>query len=89
MQSSTMVETQMLDGYRLLLSPGPACYETRVNSCVRSPEKQTSFTTAPRFGARRRPTVNPEAPLYDTRPSTFILRRNQPKVSIPISKRDI
>ena len=80
--------TAPLDRSDVLSTPGPACYETRVDSCVREPAKQTSFTTAVRWKVRK-PTVNPEAPLYDTRPSSYLLHKKQPRVRIAEAKREI
>lgn len=80
--------TLTMDRSDIMSTPGPACYETRVESCVREPAKQTSFTTAPRW-AIHKPTVNPDAPLYDTRPASFLLHKNQPRVKIAEAKREI
>ena len=77
-----------LDGSTSVPTPGPACYETRVNSCVRNTIKQMSFTTAPRW-SKGKPTVNPAAPLYDTRPSSWLLHKTQPRVRMTEAKRDI
>lgn len=70
------------------LSPGPACYETRVDSCIRKPERQTSFTTQKRF-AEARPAASPEAGFYDTRPSVHLLLKKEPVIKIPTAKRVI
>ena len=80
--------TIAVDRSEVLSTPGPACYETRVDSCVREHAKQTSFTTAARWQVRK-PTVNPEAPLYDTRPSSYLLHKKQPRVRIAEAKREI
>ena len=72
----------------LTKSPGPACYETRVNSCLREPAKQTSFTTEVRW-KQKKPLVNPDAPLYDTRPSLHLFHKQMPRVRITTAKRDI
>ena len=69
-------------------TPGPACYETRVDSCIRQPNRQTSFTTAPRWHTNR-PAANPAAPLYDTRPKSWLLHKMQPRVRITEAKRQI
>ena len=58
----------------VISTPGPACYETRVDSCLKEPAKQMTFTTAQRWVIRK-PVVNPEAPFYDTRPSTYLLHK--------------
>jgi len=47
-----------------------------------------SFTTAPRWG-NSKPIVNPAAPLYDTRPSSWLLHKVQPRVRIAEAKREI
>ena len=87
-QRGGMSSTITLDRSDLISTPGPACYETRVDSCVRESSKQTSFTTAARWQVRK-PTVNPEAPLYDTRPSSYLLHKKQPRVRIAEAKREI
>ena len=83
-----MSSTITLDRSDLISTPGPACYETRVDSCVKNRSKQTSFTTATRWKVLK-PTVNPEAPLYDTRPSSYLLHKKQPRVRIAEAKREI
>ena len=69
-------------------SPGPACYETRVNSCVRNTIKQIKIPMAKRFTAPK-PIVNPHAPLYDTRQAVVVLRKRSPTVRIAEAKRKI
>lgn len=69
-------------------TPGPACYHTGVESCIKTPEKQITFTTAPRF-VERKPSVNPDAPFYDTRPALYLLHKKQPRIRIAEAKREI
>jgi hypothetical protein len=51
--------------------PGPAAYDTRINSCIQSPEKQTSIGKAKRFKAA----LPDHSPVYDTRPAVHLLRK--------------
>jgi hypothetical protein len=69
-------------------SPGPACYETRVDSCIKAPCKQTTIPKATRF-VQPRPAASPEAGFYDTRPKLRLLLRTAPTVRIAEAKRDI
>ena len=70
------------------ISPGPACYDTRVESCVRSRERQPSFTTEKRFIEVKQAAL-PEAGFYDTRPSVHLLLKKGPSVKITTAKRVI
>ena len=47
-----------------------------------------TFTTTPRWRDPK-PTVNPSAPLYDTRPKSYLLHRIMPRVRIAEAKREI
>lgn len=63
-----------LERSTIMSTPGPACYNTGVESCIKTPEKQITFTTAQRF-VEKKPTVNPDAPFYDTRPALYLLHK--------------
>jgi hypothetical protein len=54
--------------------PGPHDYDTRVNSCNMSPHKQTRMTREKRF-REERPSVSPDAPLYDTRNALALIKK--------------
>ena len=75
-------------GFEMEASPGPACYETRVNSCIRSPERQTTIPKTKRF-LLPRPAASPEAGFYDTRPKLHVLLKTAPTVRIAEAKREI
>ena len=77
-----------IDHSDICVTPGPSDYETRVNSCIKESAKQTSFTTASRWGTAK-PLVNPDAPLYDTRPSSYLLHKTAARVRITEAKREI
>lgn len=65
------------------ISPGPADYETRVNSCQKTIHRQPSFTTEKRFLVLNKPATRPDAPFYDTRPAIHLLLKKGPTVCIP------
>lgn len=84
MPMSHMSQTMDISG----ASPGPASYETRVDSCIRAPCRQHTIQTAKRF-MEPRPAASPEAGFYDTRPKLRLLLRTAPTVRIAEAKRDI
>ena len=71
------------------ISPGPADYDTRVNSCHKNIQRQPSFTTEKRFLNLNKPAARPEAGFYDTRPAIHLLLKKGPTVCIPTQKRVI
>jgi hypothetical protein len=71
------------------MSPGPDCYDTRVNSCYLAEHRKISFTRAKRFLEVNKPSATPNAALYDTRPAVSLLLRRMARVRIPEAKRDI
>ena len=70
------------------VSPGPACYNTGVDSCVRKPDRQHSFRLTKRF-QETKPAAKPEAAFYDTRPAVHLLLKKGPSVKITTAKRVI
>lgn len=47
-----------------------------------------SFTSARRW-IKKKPLINPSAPMYDTRPATYLLHKVQPRVRMTEAKREI